>query len=130
MILDTSFIIDLMDNNEQAIAKLNELLARNEPQLVASPSIFELWSGITQSNKPDKEKTKVLAVLACQAILSLDQHSAEMAGEIDGRLVKEGQIIDPEDCMIAGIAKKNNETILTRNVKHFSKIKGIKIETY
>jgi len=129
MILDTSFIIDLMDNNEQAIAKLNELLARNEPQLVASPSIFELWSGITQSNKPDKEKTKVLAVLACQAILSLDQHSAEMAGEIDGRLVKEGQIIDPEDCMIAGIAKIKNQSILT-NDKHFDRINDVKTERY
>lgn len=39
-------------------------------------------------------------------------------------------MIDPEDAMIAGIALINNETVLTKNVEHFSRIRDLKIETY
>ncbi len=129
MILDTSFIIDLMDYKETAINKLNELLRRSEPQLVTTPTIFELFSGIAQSDKPDKEKEKVMTVLSCQTILPLEQSGAEAAGEIDGRLVKEGHTIDPEDCMIAGIAKVRNQVILT-NDEHFQRIKEVRVERY
>ncbi|KAF5434089.1 putative nucleic acid-binding protein, contains PIN domain [Candidatus Methanophagaceae archaeon] len=39
-------------------------------------------------------------------------------------------MIDPEDAMIAGIALINDESVLTRNVEHFSRIRDLKIETY
>ncbi len=39
-------------------------------------------------------------------------------------------MIDPEDAMIAGIALINNESVLTKNVEHFSRIRDLKIETY
>ncbi len=73
---------------------------------------------------------KIAKVLESQMILDLDKESAEKAGEIDGLLIKEGKGIEPEDCMIAGIAKHHQETILTRNLKHFGRIKGISLETY
>ena len=38
--------------------------------------------------------------------------------------------IDPEDAMIAGIARTNKQRIITRNVKHFSDIEGVEIENY
>lgn len=39
-------------------------------------------------------------------------------------------MIDPEDAMIAGIALINDESVLTKNVEHFSRIRDLKIETY
>jgi tRNA(fMet)-specific endonuclease VapC len=39
-------------------------------------------------------------------------------------------MIDPEDAMLAGISKVRNEPIITRNVRHFSNIDGVKVETY
>lgn len=129
MILDTSFFIDVMEHKETAVRKLHELIDNNEPQIITTPTIFELWSGISRSKQPVEEKKKILFVLAHQTIYSLDQASAEVAGEIDGTLAQQGQTIDPEDCMIAGIAKLNNQPILT-NDKHFERIKDIIIERY
>lgn len=130
MILDTSFIIDLMDGLPEAEEKLRILDKKKEVQFVAAPTIFELWSGIEQSKKPEEEKLKVFAVLSTQTVLNLDNNSAEEAGKIDGQLAKQGKPIEPEDSMIAGIAKSNDETVLTRNIAHFSRIKDLKIETY
>jgi len=130
MILDTSFLIDLMSQQPEAVKKFWELQEQNENLFIATPAIFELWSGIARSSKPEAEKKKVAQIVESQMILSLEKGSAEEAGKIDGFLCKEGQTIDPEDCMIAGIAKYYDEVVLTRNVKHFNRIKGLKIESY
>ena len=130
MILDTSLLIDVMNGLPEAINKIKRLNADREVQFIAAPSIFELWSGIAQSKKSEMEKKKVLSVLGTQTILNLDQKSAEEGGKIDGMLVKNGTQIDSEDCMIAGIAICNGEIIVTRNIAHFSRIKGLKIESY
>ncbi len=126
MILDTTVIIDLMNNDTKIVEKIKKI---SGPLFVTTPTIFELYSGITQSKKPIQEKKKILSILDSQLILNLDKNSAEEAGEIDGTLIKEGQQIDPEDCMIAGIAKIYEEKILTKDM-HFSRIKDIEIETY
>lgn len=63
-------------------------------------------------------------------VLDLKKDSSSRAGLIYADLRKKGQALDPTDCMIAAIALENNETLLTRNEKHFSKIKGLKIEGY
>jgi len=63
-------------------------------------------------------------------ILPLNEESAIIAGEIGAQLVIQGETIDAVDIMIGAIAKHNNETLITRNKKHFEKIPGLKIESY
>ncbi len=129
MILDTSFVVDLMDRQPDAVNKFWAIQGQ-ENLFVTTPTIFELWSGIARSSRPEQEKRKVLEVLDSQLVLELDEESAEQGGKIDGMLVREGLRIEPEDCMIAGIAKHHQEKVLTRNVKHFGRIKGLSVESY
>ena len=130
MILDTSFLIDFMEGLPEAIAKMEELQHSQESIFISTPTIFELWTGIAHGNQPEKEKEKVKKIVNSQQILELTKSCAEEAGLINGTLWKEGKPIDSEDCMIAGIAKQYNQPILTRNIKHFERIKTIQIETY
>tara|TARA_Y100000310_G_C20643596_1_gene795323 strand:- start:1593 stop:1985 length:393 start_codon:yes stop_codon:yes gene_type:complete len=130
MIIDTTFAIDVMRNEPKAVEKLHALLSKKGMPHVTSPTIFEIFSGVAQSNKPDSEKEKVLDLLANQIIVDLDEKSAEEGGKIDGTLVKEGKMIDPVDSMIAGIAITKGHGVLTRNLKHFSRVKDLKVETY
>ncbi len=130
MIFDTAFLIDVMKNDQRAVSKLQELIQRRETQLITSLTVFELFSGVAQSNMPLKERNKVMNILNGQLILHLDNDAAEKAGEIDGGLIKEGKMIGPIDSMIAGITLVKKEKVLTRNVKDFSRIKGVEVETY
>lgn len=130
MILDTSFLIDLMQRDVGAINKLNEMIKTGEPQIVTSLTIFELFSSLTRSYRPIDEKNKVMTTLKGILTAGLDNESAEKAGEIDGNLIKEDKTISPIYCMIAGIALSKKDKILTRNIKDFSKIKGLQIESY
>jgi hypothetical protein len=129
MILDTSFLIDLMNGNQDALNKSKELQKRNESQTITAVSIFELYSGIARSSKPERERQKIMQVLAEQTILPLDDESAHIAGTIDGELAKKGQSINPEDCMIAGIVISKKQKLLTRD-SDFKRIKKLEIETY
>ncbi len=129
MILDTSFLIDLMENDVDAKKKLLELIHNGTPQGITTLSIFELWSGISRSNKQEREKKKVGDILLSQTIINLDKASAEQAGIIDGSLINKGEKIDPLDILIAGIAKLRGEKVLTRNVKHFERA-GVIVEKY
>lgn len=130
MILDTTFIIDIMNNDLKAIDKLRELQKRGEAQIISSITVFELFSGLAKSKKPEKEKAKIINAINGQLIASFDQEAAEKAGFIDGSLRKEGRTIGPLDTMIAGTAITKKEKVLTRNTKDFEKILGLEIETY
>lgn len=130
MILDTSFIIDLMENDEGALERKQALSEKNEAYGVGAATIFELWSGIACSKKSQEEKSKVLKALAGLNIISMSPAIAEKAGEVHGSLVKEGNAIDHIDAMLAATAILENQTMLTRNVKHFSRVKGLRIESY
>jgi len=130
MIFDTGFIIDLMNKNAQALNKLQELMNKKELQYITSLTIFELFSGLSRSQKPEEEKNKITTILIGLPIFDLDNQCAELGGKLDGILIKEGKMIGAIDSMIAGIALIKNMPVLTRNIKDFSKIKGLKTETY
>ena len=130
MIIDTCFVVDVVRNDSGALLKLEELEKFGEELKITTPTVFELFSGAFRSRRPEEECQKVLKILVTQKTLEFDMLSSMKAGEIDGRLIAEGKKIEQIDSMIASIALLNNETLLTRNVKDFSKIKGLKIESY
>jgi predicted nucleic acid-binding protein len=130
MLLDTSFIIDLLKGQKGAVQKMKSLEAEAIATNISSPSIFELYVGITLSKKSGAEKRRIIDSLSSWGTLPLDTESAKTAGRIYGQLMTEGMMIDAEDAMIAGIALENGEEVLTRNIKHFERIPGISIVTY
>jgi len=125
MLADTSFIIDVMRGEENAVKKIKELERNDKPLNITSISFFELWSGIEQSDKSKKEKKKIEEVLGARAIHDFDRAAGEIGGRIDGMLCKNGKKVEPQDSMISGIAIRENEKILTRNLSHFRRISEI-----
>jgi len=130
MILDTTFVIDVMKNDHAALQKLQDLLAAGIAVGITAPTIFELFNGLAQSSKPALEQEKIDRALHDQIRWPLDDASAERSGKIKGNLATQGIVIGSVDAMIAGISLQHNEPVLTRNVKDFSRVSGLKVETY
>ena len=130
MIADTSFIIDIMKSNKEAIEKAEEIGKSGSTIAVTSISIFELFVGVELSIKKDQERNKITRILNGLSIISFDEDSAREAGRIFAQKRRNGSTIDPEDSMIAGICARRNEILITRNIKHFKDIEGVKIEAY
>ena len=92
--------------------------------------MIELIRGLKIGNVREGEIEKVNELISSLNVLSLDRESAILSGNIGADLINKGEIIDLEDIMIGAIALQNNEILLTRNEKHFSRIKNLKIQSY
>jgi tRNA(fMet)-specific endonuclease VapC len=130
MLADTSFLIDLMGGDKAAVEKAREIEAKGTPLIVSAPTLFELYVGISLSRKVEEEITRIQVVLESLPFLPLDIESSKAAGRIFGEKKQMGSMIDPEDAMVAGIAKVHGEKVLTRNLKHFKGIEGVNVESY
>jgi len=130
VLADTFFIIDLMMGDKAAVEKAKDIEAKNIPLAVSAPTVFELYVGLSLSSKPEEEKNRILTIIESLPFLSLDLESSREGGRIYGEKKRSGLLIDPEDAMIAGIAKAHNEKVLTRNLKHFQGINGVNVALY
>ncbi len=129
MIADTNFIINVMSKNPQALKKAAEVESRYSIS-VGAPTVFELFVGVALSKKSEEEASKIMSTIASLSHLPLDFLSARAGGIIYGEKAKSGVKMDPEDAMLAGIAKVQGEAVLTRNPKHFKGIEGVDVEDY
>ena len=130
MIADTSFLIDIMKYDKDAIKKAEEIEKKGNTIAITSISIFELFIGVTLSIKQDQERNKINRIINGLSIISFDEDSAREAGRIFAQKRKNGTVIEPEDSMIVGICSRRNEILITRNIKHFSDIEGLRVESY
>lgn len=128
--LDSSFIIDIWKGRKEAVEMKDNLKKRGESFLIPSPVVMELSLGAHLSKHTSIEKQKIEQFLLGNKVLDFDMFSAFRAGEIIAELEKKGQAVESEDVMIAAIALKNNESLITRNIKHFERIKGLNLESY
>ena len=123
MMLDSSFLIDLLRGDERASAIARSL--DDEPVSISSIVRFEVFQGLSVKHRKRLERD-----LASLATIAFDADQADLAASIADRLYRKGEPIDPEDCMIAAAAISTGKPLLTRNDKHFSRIPQLRIETY
>lgn len=130
MIQDTSFIIDVLGDDGDALSKLELIERENRPEKLSAITTLELHEGIRLSDKPENEREAVRSVLDSKHVIAADHEIMKAAGDLSGDLIESGQQIDREDCIIAATARSENEPVLTRNTSHFERIPDLDIETY
>ena len=132
--LDSSIIIDILRGKESVEAIEERFDSSDEEVFIPSPVIIELIRGIhlidSIKNIKEREIEEINNFLYSFVVLDFNKESAIKTGEIEAELRNSGEIIDLEDIMIGAIILQNNETLITRNKKHFEKIRGLKIEGY
>ncbi|MFN8224467.1 MAG: PIN domain-containing protein [Gaiellales bacterium] len=64
------------------------------------------------------------------AFLPFDAAAARAYGELRVSLEREGRILDDPDLRIAAIAIARGLTVVTENVRHFSRVPGLQVENW
>lgn len=130
MIVDTSFIIDLIRGDDAAIEKAKELEEENGVLKLSAATVFELYTGVARSDKPSDEKEKVLRTIGSKQVVEADHRTMEKGGRIHGNLINKGQRVGAFDCIIAATAQLQEEELLTGNEEDFERIPMLDIRTY
>ncbi len=132
VILDSTILIDLLRGEKRAVLKIKELETKRSQFFTTQINVFEVIQVIYANGKRiDEEIIAFETLLNKIKTLDLNYFAGHQAGKIAGEMRKKGFSIATGDLLIAGIGIANNiTTIVTRNEKDFSKIPGIKVETY
>jgi predicted nucleic acid-binding protein len=129
MILDSTFINDLVRGDDAATDKLDELIENGDPVSLPSLTVFEV--GIGLRGDAAKHQTKFDNVVEKLDVASLGRREAETALDIQHGLYDRGEPIGAVDVLIAGIAAEQDDArVLTRNVDEFERVDAIRVETY
>lgn len=125
-VLDTNFLIDLLRGKEDASYMADSF----ENPKTTTINAFELYYGAGRSVNPEKGILEVGNLLKSIDILEFDNSAAKKAGEIHAELMNSGTPIDIMDVLIAGIVMVNKEDLVTRNIEHFRRIKGLRCSSW
>jgi len=119
--LDTSILIDYYRKKNKSKAKLVELSKKYEFSISVITK-FEILNGTSKDQNQfwNTFFTKV-------TIIPLDNNEIEIASNIYKNLKKENKLIDIPDILIASTAISQKSKLATLNVKHFERIKGLKL---
>ena len=130
MILDTSFLIDLFDGRQNAFEKGRQLADEGTIQRVPAPVVMELSYGATFGD--EDERRAVQNALRMYPIVEQDDRHARRAGQLlaAADIDAGGQSgIEKVDPMVAAVADRYDEPVLTANVEDFDALR-VDVETY
>jgi len=128
--LETDFMVSLLRGDADARSRA-EKMDLDEVRKTTTPiNAFELFLGAYLSERRDVNLMMVRELLSNLELLEFDLRSCEKAGSIVAGLRRRGELIGVRDLLIAGIALRFEETLLTRNIEHFSRVKVLKVEKW
>lgn len=124
-LLDTNTLIYFFKNQ----GNVSQYFLNTSPDLiyVSSITLFELYTGIAKSTMPEKRTEQLKRLLSKITVLNFDEKSAVIAADIRSNLEKQGTPIGMLDILIASIALANQLTVVTHNVKEFSRVSHLSI---
>ena len=127
--LDTNICIYAIKHKpEKVFQKLQEV--EPEDVCVSSVTYAELVHGVEKSAAVEKNRLALSVLLANIENLDFDVDAADCYGKIRADLEKKGTPIGLLDMMIAGHAQSLGYTVVTNNVKEFSRVSNLKIENW
>jgi predicted nucleic acid-binding protein len=133
ILLDTNFCVDWLrevarGSGGPAGEKLRSL--EDMPLGISLFTCCELEGGAACSRDPVSEATKISRLFDHVAIVHPGRGFPSLYGQILARLRLAGSMIPVMDLFIGLCALQEGAAVLTRDSAHFSRIPGLRIETY
>ena len=127
--LDTNIIIYFIKGQSENI--INHLkLIPSQSIIIPSIVIAEIEYGANKSANYNKTIVNYNKFINNFHIEDFNIKAALEYGRIRNELESSGNIIGPNDLMLASIVKANNGCLVTHNVKEFSRINDLYIEDW
>jgi tRNA(fMet)-specific endonuclease VapC len=123
-LLDTNVCITYLNGRSW---RLKQRLEAQRPENIYVCAIVkgELYYGAWRSRQPQVTLQAQNEFLNLFSSLPFDDQAAKYYAEIRATLASKGLPIGPNDLLIAAIALANNVTLITHNVREFSRIEGL-----
>ena len=128
-LLDTNICVLLIrQKSPQVLARLTAQGLSDVA--ISSITVAELQFGVYKSSQVDQNQQALDQFLLPLNILAFDSVAALSYGQIRAALERQGLPIGSLDTLIAAHALSVQLTLITNNVREFSRVAGLKIEDW
>jgi tRNA(fMet)-specific endonuclease VapC len=129
-IIDTDLIIGYLRNQPNAVQTISEFKKEKIALKTTIFNVAELFKGAYLSSNVGKSIRGITDLLKHFEILTYTVEDAHKYGQISASLKKDGQYIGVFDELIASIVIRCEETLITRNLKHYSRIPRLSLQNW
>ena len=129
--LDTNILVYVLNARENHQAVLDRFDAEEPSDLVVSSISFaELRFGVEKSRRREASRRALQLALAAIIVVPFDAKAAKTYGTVRAGLEATGRPIGPLDTLIAAHALSLDLTLVTGNVREFSRIRRLRVENW
>jgi len=127
-LLDSDIIIDLLNNQEKIASHVKKIFQKNN-LAISIISWMEVYYGIKKSKNIKFKADQLISFIKDLSIeiVSVDKKVGDKFVDIKINLENKKNPLADFDLLIAASALVNKLILVTRNVKHFTRIKGLTI---
>ena len=125
--LDSSYLIDLLYGEEDAVVKARELDSLSEPRYISAPAAAEVLIGGYRLGGAYLERTR--AIVDGLPMLLFDLEAAHVAGRLGAEMRRRGTNVGQGDLLIAAISMRHGQRLLSRD-KVFPRLPGLETRSY
>lgn len=127
-LIDTNILVYAYRNQGQCRARLE---AQNPSDIyICAITVAEIEYGIAKSLRPDGLRLFLADVKNRYALQPMSLSAATQSGQLRAKLERQGQPIGPYDLLIAGVALAHDMTVVTRNVREFERVPGLRVQNW
>ena len=128
-LLDTNACIRILNNSSKPLV---ERLRQHEPSQIGLCSVVkaELLYGARRSSRVSENLDLLERFFEPFASLPFDDTSAEHYGRIRLHLERAGNLIGPNDLLIAATARAHGLVLVSHNTREFSRVDGLELEDW
>ena len=125
-LIDSDVLICYLKGRPEAIARLGQIpaAALHTSRINAT----ELLYGAYNSQRVQNNLSIIEPFLAQFALLEFDEEASRLFAREKARLKRTGNLIPDMDLMIAATTMANDCTLITNNLKHFERVRGLRVE--
>ena len=127
-LFDTDMVSFFMRNNPESV-RIKVAQHENDDLCISTITYAELLFGL-KKNYSKQLDSWLSEIFRKFRILAFDNNAALAYSDIRANLEKSGTPLDNMDMLIAASALSADAVLVSHNKKHFSKIKGLKVEDW
>jgi tRNA(fMet)-specific endonuclease VapC len=130
--LDTNILIHLLREKQGAGQNVWNIMSTHSKGDIKVPSMVkaELIFGAYKSDKTESTLDEAKSLLSFFEIVPFDDNAATIHGRLKTDMIKKGNMIGPNDLVIAATVLSRGGVLVTNNVREFKRAEGLQIEDW
>lgn len=127
--LDTDVLIDYLRKPSDEVTRVMEsVFERKVSACTTSVNAFEIWLGAHLAKKAEVARDTADFFRQLE-VVNFDYESSVEAGRVLADLRKRGEAIEIRDLFVGCVCKVSGMPLITRNLKHYRRVRGLKVLT-